>query len=449
MKHSLSHNLRSYFRLLAQHRFYTAVCIVGTAVTIAFTMVVVMVYDFRSADIAPETRRDHVLYNYGTQCMHPDGTGMWGYRGLGPTGFHALLDSLPGVDELTWHGGLLKGLCSLPASSDRHSVMLRPVAANWFDFFSYRFVAGRPFTRSEYDAGQAAFEKADDEWRTTRSRNDGVIRRFIVINERLARRLFGGADEAIGREVLLDFEQARVVGVVSDVSSIFQTAYADVWEPFTLINEANESPSIDTDGLIGFRYSILHLSPGTRPDNVRVEVERQMEQLNSQGLEYVLKDPRLYTHTEYTFFRDSSIDVRLVYVLLLIVLLVVPAVGISGLVHAQIQSRLGEIAIRKAYGASNANIIGHLFAESLGTTLIGGLLGYALSCLLLVAGSTWLFGTSGVRLEGITLGGDLLLRPSVFLAMLAACLVFNVLSTLLPAWMATRHSIAYTLTGGE
>ena len=55
----------------------------------------------------------------------------------------------------------------------------------------------------------------------------------------------------------------------------------------------------------------------------------------------------------------------------------------------------------------------------------------------------------GTRLEGIALGGDLLLRPSVFLAVLAACLVFNALSTLLPAWMATRRSIAYTLTGGE
>ena len=106
-------------------------------------------------------------------------------------------------------------------------------------------------------------------------------------------------------------------------------------------------------------------------------------------------------------------------------LLVVPAVGISGLVHAQMQSRLGEIAIRKAYGASNANIIGHLFIESLGTTLIGGVLGYALSCVLVVAGGTWLFGTGGVELQGIVLGSDLLLRPSLFLAVLAACLVFN------------------------
>lgn len=134
MKHSLLHNLHSYFRLLGQHRFYTTVCVVGTAVTIAFIMVVVMVYDFRTANVAPETRRSRLIYNDGTQCMRPDGTNMWGYRGLGPTAFHALLDSLPGVDELTFHGGLSNALCSLPASSDRHSVLLRPVSANWFDF---------------------------------------------------------------------------------------------------------------------------------------------------------------------------------------------------------------------------------------------------------------------------------------------------------------------------
>lgn len=449
MKHSLLHNFRSFFRVLDQHRFYTAVCVAGTAVTIAFIMVVVMVYDFRTANVAPETRRSRMLYNDGTQCMRPDGTNMWGYRGLGPTAFHALFDDLPGVDELTWHGGLQSALCALPASSDRHSVLLRPVAANWFDFFRYHFVAGRPFTRSEYDAGRAAFEPSDDEWRLVRNRDDGVVRRFIVISERLARQLFGGASAAVGKQLLLDFQEARVVGVVNDVSSIFQTAYADVWEPFTLTNEENLSPATDTGGLIGYRYSVLHLSPGASAAQVRAEVNRRMEQLNSQGLEYVLKDPRLYTHTEYTFFRGSSIDARLVYALLLVVLLVVPAVGISGLVHAQMQNRLGEIAIRKAYGASNANIIGHLFVESLGTTLMGGVLGYALSCVLVVAGSTWLFGTGGVRIEGIVLGGDLLLRPSIFLAVLAACFVFNALSTLLPAWMAVRRSIAYTLTGGE
>ena len=76
----LWYDFKHVFLQLRQHRFYTAVCVVGTAVTIAFVMVVVMVYDFRTANVAPENRRSRLLYNYGTQCMRPDGTNMWGYR---------------------------------------------------------------------------------------------------------------------------------------------------------------------------------------------------------------------------------------------------------------------------------------------------------------------------------------------------------------------------------
>ena len=220
--------MKQLIHLLGQHRFYAAASIVGTAVTLAFVMVVVMVYDFRTADVPPEAERSRMLYNTGTQCMRANGTNMMGYRGLGPEVFETLYGGLPGVDTLTWHGGLQRALCSLPASSDRQSVFLRPVAANWFSFFQYDFVAGRPFTQAEYDAGRAAFQEAEDEWRSYRSLEDGVTRRFVVITERLARRLFGSASRAVGGEMQMDFQPVRVVGVVRDVSSIFQTAYADV-----------------------------------------------------------------------------------------------------------------------------------------------------------------------------------------------------------------------------
>ena len=108
-----------------------------------------------------------------------------------------------------------------------------------------------------------------------------------------------------------------------------------------------------------------------------------------------------------------------------LIAILVSCLGLLGVSLFDLRQRYREIAIRKAYGASNADIIGRLFAESLCTTLMGGVLGYALSCVLVVAGGTWLFGTGGVELEGIVLGSDLLLRPTLFLTVLAACLVFN------------------------
>ena len=107
-------------------------------------------------------------------------------------------------------------------------------------------------------------------------------------------------------------------------------------------------------------------------------------------------------------------DARRIYGLLILVLLGVPAISISGLMNAQIQGRNSEIAIRKAYGASNLSIINHLFAESLISTLLGGILGFILSCILVWLGSIWLFGMGGTELSGIFIDTELLFRPDLF-----------------------------------
>ena len=120
---------------------------------------------------------------------------------------------------------------------------------------------------------------------------------------------------------------------------------------------------------------MLLLAPGADVDDVAREVARREEMLNSRGSDFVFHLERLYNHVDYTFFRDAMINPRLVYGLLIAVLLIVPALGLSGLINAQMQSRLGEIAIRKAYGATNRGIMGRLFAENLAATFIGAVIG--------------------------------------------------------------------------
>ena len=135
------------------------------------------------------------------------------------------------------------------------------------------------------------------------------------------------------------------------------------------------------------------------------------------------------------------------YVLLVLVILGVPAIGISGLMNAQIQGRLSEIAIRKAYGASNFSIIRHFFAEGLVNTLLGGILGFLLSCLLSWLGRIWLFGSGNADFSAIFVDSELLFRPDLFIIVLSVCLVFNLLSVLFPIGMAVRRNIIETLKG--
>ena len=128
------------------------------------------------------------------------------------------------------------------------------------------------------------------------------------------------------------------------------------------------------------------------------------------------------------------------------ILLLVPAIGLAGLINAQMQSRLGEIAIRKAYGASDSEIMRRLFAENLVETLAGGILGYLLACVVIWSCREWLFGD----IQGlVTLNFALLCRPVVALYILAACIVFTTVATLVPAWIATHRNIALTLKGND
>ena len=155
----------------------------------------------------------------------------------------------------------------------------------------------------------------------------------------------------------------------------------------------------------------------------------------------------LYTPTEDTFCRGIVIGAALVYSMLLMVLLIVPAINISGMTNARMQERVTEIAVRKAYGASRISIMVRLFLENLLTVFLGGILGYLFSCVLVWLGRVWLFGSGEVELSGISLDGGLLLHPALFVLVFGVCVVFNLLSVLIPVWMVTHRNIATTIKG--
>ena len=426
-------------RLIKQNPFYSLVAIVGTAVTIAFVMVVIMIYEFRSADMAPETDRSRLIYTDTGVTMQKDGTNR--RQGMNRWPYEAIFTNLPGVEDDTWYAALIKGTCSLPASFDRHNYYVKSVAPNWFSFFEYDFIAGRPFTQAEYDLTRSAFQKADSQYKTEAAVMNPDYR-CVVVAERVARQFFGSAEEAVGKTLLVNFLPATVVGVVADVSSIFQAAYAEIFQPFTLAY-----------GKLGFRtenrLGIIKLAQNTSVEEVRREVERRELIYNEQQTESQFKMQNLYTHTEYTFFRGSSVNPHLVYILLILVLLGVPAISISGLMNAQMQGRLSEIAIRKAYGASNVSIIGHFFVEGLVNTLIGGALGFVLSYALVSLGRVWLLGNGINNLSAISVDISMALRLDLFVLVLLVCLIFNLLAVLLPATLAVRRNIVVTLKGGE
>ena len=149
-------------------------------------------------------------------------------------------------------------------------------------------------------------------------------------------------------------------------------------------------------------------------------------------------DHKLYTTvTVYsnTTPNDSTADAidALIYALLLLV----PAINLSSMLHSRMRRRVSEIGIRRAYGCTRARIISDIVGENLIVTVIGGIIGIAAGTLFAMF-YDGLFTDAGGEAVRPALG--MLLNLRTIGAALLACLVLNVLSASLPAWQAARLS---------
>jgi putative ABC transport system permease protein len=257
----------------------------------------------------------------------------------------------------------------------------------------------------------------------------------------LAREAFGSAEEAIGKSYFVDFRPKRVVGVTEDVSSLFTFAYGEVWVPYY-----TKDPAWGSEGLRGGFEAMVLCKPDVSPNEMKQQIESSLDSLNASLTEYELVLPDLSTYAERQFFRDDFLNPMATCIILGLILLIVPAINVSGLISSQMSRRLSELAVRKAYGASRLTLMTQLLIENLLMAFIGALLGFLLSCLLLWLGKDWMLA-GGYTDTNFEVSIWLFLRPTVFLTVLGVCLLFNFLSVFIPAWNATRRPIAEVISG--
>lgn len=410
--------MKQIIALIRQNPFFSVVSIIGTAVSITFVMVVYMVYDIQTANIAPESHRDRMVYSsYGysyRKSNHSNANTGMSYRAV-----NAIFSNLPGAEVVSYSGPSYILYCGLsPEQGMRRRV--RRVDLNYWQVYRIPLVAGRLFSDEEFDA----------------------CREVVVIGERLAREAFGSAEAAIGKNYFVNFHPKRIVGVTKDVSSLFTFAYGEVWMPYS-----TQSVSPDSEGLRGGFEAVALTKPGVSRDELKQQIERSLGRFNETLAEYRMELPDLSTYTERQFFRNDTISPAVTFILLGLILLIVPAINVSGLISSQMSRRMAELAVRKAYGAGRSILMMQLLRENLALALVGTLLGFALSCLLLWLGKDWMLGY-GTPMANFDIDIWLFLRPAVFLAVMVVCLLFNLLSVFIPAWHATRRPIAEVL-GGE
>ena len=436
--------LRQIRRLLRENKFFSVVYIIGTALSITMVMLILITYHINTGNVGVEDKRDRMLYLTRSILVDAEwnassGEDFYaGFRGSSPLSYkfmekHMYPLRTPETKSIV---GQAQSVFYNKNKQIYEEKGVTGTDANYWKIFSMRFLAGRPFTEAEVKS------KA----------------RKVVLDESTARSFFGTTD-VIDYPVLIDWKEYRVCGVVEDVPTYLSDAYSHAWFPYTtgtddLLYTVNYGGIEDAFGNMKM-YILAH--DAADQDKIRREMEHQVQAVNAPSTQmkfYLNNQP--YKASE-AFFASSDtpyeqIADKMVIVLVVIaVLLILPALNLSGLIVARMRKRGEEIAVRKAFGASVWNIMGQLFWENFVQMLIGGARGLCLSFGLFQLFRETLLTSYFSMNRALSVGDSDVLQffhvvnLSTICYVIVICFLLNLLSTLVPAWRYARISIVDAL----
>jgi len=408
-------------QMLKQNKFISIISILGTALAITMIMTIIVTDEVKTLSMAPEINRDRTLYiTYQSERDTTKGS----MRGGSVTKnfVDEYLSKLKTPEYVSFMDG--NQAIQLPVNAEGFSdyQMCRPrtIDASFWKIFSFDFIEGNAFSEEDFKSGIAN----------------------AVISESTAKKIFKG-EKALGRTIVLaSFLKLKVTGIVKDVSPVFKHAGGDIWIPYTSLG-----------GMHGGQVLLMAKNKDDFPkiiSEVR-DVERKYAIDNHPWILY-LKGPEnqkvntmdIWGNNEQEIAEAVKIENRRSLIIFLI-LLIIPALNLSGFSLSRIKKRIAEIGIRKAFGAKKYVILIQVLYENMITSLIGGIIGLFLSYVAVSWLKTWLLKVP----EGSDIPLNALLSPGVFAAVFIVCLLLNLLSAGWSAFKASRMTIVNSLNKND
>lgn len=415
---------------LRQQPLISTVSIAGTALAIFLIMLVVMMQQVKVEPFAPESNRDRFLHVKWMSITSKD----WGDgTSNGPMSARTAREcfqALKTPEAVTVYSAFPASTpVSLPGQSATGVDLLQTDDVFW-KVFDFSFIDGKPFDKATFDAGQPV----------------------AVITESVARLLFG-TTEVTGSEFLLSHAPYRVAGVVKDVSSLANSAYGQVWVPYTSTDITKDTWAGDYMGMMS--CTMLAHSREDFPA-IREETERRRQEYNTiigkDGWELIYRN-RPYDQEKNAIAFGANVEpdvdaARRQRIVIFIILLIVPAINLSSMTQSRLRQRVAEIGVRRAFGSTRMELMGQIISENLVVTLLAGVVGLLLSVAFAYLGNELFFAQEfSQTLNPPAVDASILLHASTFGWALLFCFVLNLMSSGIPAWKASRVGIVNALSG--
>lgn len=308
---------------LRQQPVISAVTIIGTALSIMLIMIVVMMQQVKVAPFAPESNRDRMLHYPFCSILHTDMENSESNHPCTEDMLKQLFKPMDIPEAVTIYTHCTEAMAIGVAGQPNIKVNVRETDGDYFKVFDFRFLAG-----------QAAFADFDNG------------RPVVILSESTARKVFNTIEGVVGREVNINYMPYKVVGIVSNVSTLADNAYAEAWAPYKA-NDATMNSTFNngTGGI--FSATILAKSRDDF-DAIRQDYEKRLATFNEGWSKInckVISRGRPYDQESYSIQvgANNEPDVeaeRMFRWIIYAILLIVPAINLTSMTQSRMRQRV-------------------------------------------------------------------------------------------------------------
>ncbi|MCF0071024.1 ABC transporter permease [Dyadobacter sp. CY261] len=410
----LTNYIKIAWKVLLRHPFYTFITLFGITLTLTVLMVVTSFLDHLFGAHYPETNRDRSLYIATIIQTDSANTTM----SSGPASFDFLkkyAKTLKTAERVAVMNNF--GFSNAYVNGKRIKLNTKYTDVEFWSVTDFDFLEGKPY----------------DE---TNLRNADHV---AVITDALRDQYFGKDTETVvGKTIDIENINYRVIGVVKGSPPTRVYTYSDVYFPYTA-----PKSNYEEKGMRGrFVAIVLARKPADIPA-VQAEFDSHVARIprsdygdNRYNI-LIVKADTYFDHFLNTFTRSEKDRVTFYAIVGLVLLMIMglPAVNLVNVNVSRILERASEIGVRKAFGAPSKALLWQFIIENIFITFIGG--SFALLLTLIVI--------HFINASGWIAYADLTINLPVFLTSILVCLVFGLLSGVLPAFRMSRLKIAEAL----
>jgi putative ABC transport system permease protein len=342
-------------------------------------------------------------------------------RSQGPASFRFLTQyakSLKTPEKVTISSMI--GFANAYVEGKRIKLNVKYTDSEFWDVTNFQFVDGKPFNDQHIKNGD----------------------RVAVITDALRKQYFeDDGKSVIGKNMEIESINYKVIGVVkgSPVTRVY--TYSDIYFPYTA-----PKSNYQNSGMRGNFVAIVLARKESDFEAIQAEFDRGVSKIPLPVIEFgqkypvlIVKAEKYLNHFLTALMRDDSTKNRVIFYsifgFVLLMFMGLPAINLVNVNVSRILERASEIGVRKAFGAPSKALLWQFIIENIFITFIGGMFALALSIVIIYM----------INSSGWIAYADLTINFTVFIVSILVCLVFGLLSGVLPAYRMSRLKIVEAL----